>query len=87
MIDHRIHLNYRHLSWATPQQNCLDQRRDGTAQLGERNWQAKLTAEQITEIRNRYARGERQRALASEYGVAVMTVNRACRGETWSHVA
>jgi hypothetical protein len=79
-------MNYRHLRYGTPSENNLDRRRDGTAPIGEKNFNAKLTAEQVQEIRKRYANGEAQRALCAEYGVTVMTVNRAIRGESWSHI-
>lgn len=79
-------MNYRHLRWGSPRQNNLDRRRDGTSPIGTKNPQAKFTDEQVAEIRRRYRNGEAQRALAKEYGVVVMTVNRAIRGESWSHV-
>lgn len=47
---------------------------------------AKLTGEEVIRIRERYARGETQRALAAEYGVSKETVGRVVRGETWAEL-
>lgn len=80
-------MNYRHLSWGTQAENNNDKLRDGTHSIGERNGWAKLTEDEVLELRRRYGNGERQRALAVEFGVTVMTVNRAIRGESWRHVA
>lgn len=79
-------MNYRHLRYGTPQENNRDQRRDGTAPIGERNAMSKLTADHVRDVRRRYSAGESQRALAKEFGVSVMTINRAIRGESWNHI-
>jgi hypothetical protein len=46
----------------------------------------KLQAEQIPDIKARYAAGERTVELASEYGVSAMQINRVIRGENWKHI-
>lgn len=79
-------MNYRHLRYGTPTQNNLDRRRDNTSPIGERNPMAKLTESDILDIRRRFASGESQRRLAAAYEVSVMTINRAIRGETWTHI-
>lgn len=78
-------MNYRHLRYGTPTENNIDRRRDGTAPIGANNPQAKLSDEIVQQLKNRYRNGEAQRSLAAEYGVSVMTVNRAIRGESWNH--
>lgn len=50
---------------------------------GERNPSAKLTEAQAREIRRRYANGERQVALALEFGVTQSAVSLIVRGLTW----
>jgi len=78
-------LNYRHLRWGTMHDNNMDKHRDGTATAGERSPMARLTEVVVAEIRSRYAAGGvTQRQLADEYGVTVMTVNRAVRGQSWT---
>lgn len=53
---------------------------------GERQWQAKLTASQVLEIRARHARGERQTDIAVDYGVRATTINWVVLRKTWTHI-
>jgi uncharacterized membrane protein len=54
---------------------------------GEENLNAKLDAEVIGEIRQRYAAGGvRQVDLAKEFGVAQSHISRIVRAVSWSHV-
>lgn len=78
--------NYQHLAWDTPSANNSTHKEiDGTASLGEKNPGARLTADQVEQIRERWAQGGRlsKRQLAAEYGVSEMTIGRALRGELW----
>lgn len=56
------------------------------ATVGEQKGTTKLTAEDVTAIRRRVAEGERQNALASEFGVGVVTINHVVHRRTWKHV-
>lgn len=47
---------------------------------------AKLTAEQVTDARQRYAAGETARTLAGHYGLSVNAIRMALSGRTWGHV-
>jgi len=52
------------------------------------NASAKLTAEQVWQIRERYmAGGCTQASLCREYNVTIMTIGRIIRGETWQGLA
>lgn len=54
---------------------------------GERNHRSRLTDALVRAIRAEARAGAvTQRALAAKYGVSPMTVSRAVRGESWSHV-
>lgn len=54
---------------------------------GEQARKAKLTAEQVREIRRRYAlNGERYSDLAAEYGVGVSAIGRIVQRKTWTHI-
>ncbi len=58
------------------------------SQAGANNSGAKLTAEQVVEIRRAYfepieMRIRTQRDLAEEYGVTPMTISNIIRGKTW----
>jgi hypothetical protein len=54
---------------------------------GERNGFAKLTPEQVAEIRRRYAAGGvSQQSLADEFGFGQSTISHIVLRETWAHV-
>lgn len=58
------------------------------SRIGSNNVNAKLTEEQVTEIRKRYAEGDAtQRQLAAECGISQINVSRIVRGEYWKHEA
>ena len=53
---------------------------------GEKNHRARLTAEQVADIRRRYAAGGvTQDALAAEYGVSRPAIGLIVRGKNWKH--
>jgi hypothetical protein len=51
---------------------------------GERNGRARLTTAQVRQIRERLSHGERQTALAAEYGVSKSTISRIARRAGWT---
>lgn len=76
------------LCYGTHIENMADTRRDGTSQVGERHWQAKLTENAVTDIRRRYALGtETYKSLGDEYGVGNTAIRAVIKGWTWGHVA
>jgi hypothetical protein len=56
----------------------------GTSRKGIDTRAAKLTPEQVAEIRRRGAAGEHQHVIAADFGVSQSTVWRALRGKTWT---
>ncbi len=58
----------------------------GTEIYGQRNAAHRLTDITVREIRALYAAGVKQITLANKYKVSPMTISRAVRGETWSHI-
>ena len=57
------------------------------ALAGERNSHARLTADQVREIRRRWeAGGVSQAALAAEYGVGTSAISRLILRAAWAHV-
>jgi len=83
-------LNPAHLWLGTPLDNARDKmtkgRHRGGIGHGEANSQARLTEAQVREIRHRHACGERQVALAHEFGVHIMTISQAVRRVTWKYL-
>lgn len=80
----RACINPRHLYAGTPQQNTDDQIRDGTKCFGERTSMAKLTVEQVADIRSIHARRQHtQRELGLLFGVCQSSVSRIVRQHVW----
>jgi hypothetical protein len=77
-------VNPEHLEIGTQAENMKDMVRDGTSNRGERNIGAKLTADQVLEIRHRS--NELQSELAKEFRVNIRTVYDIIRGTTWKHI-
>jgi plasmid maintenance system antidote protein VapI len=72
------------LRWGTPGENQADKVLHGTDNKGSKNSQAKLTKEQVLEIREKYVTsGATHRKLAEKYGVAVSVIGNIVCGKTW----
>ena len=56
-------------------------------QPGEANGRAKLTEDDVREIRRRHAAGASLASLSREYRVSHRTIRLVVIGETWRHVA
>lgn len=54
--------------------------------LGERHGQTTLTEAEVSEMRRRYAEGERPLTLASDYAVSLKTVWNIVTYKTWKHL-
>lgn len=80
-----------HLALGTHKDNMRDLVESGYEWVsisGERNRAARLTANQVRDIRRRHADGGVTQAdLAEEYGVAQTTVGRIIRRQKWKSVA
>ena len=74
------------LRWGTQRENIIDKYLHGTMGIGEKNPFAKLTPDQVREIRRRGASGERQKDIAEDFGVCQVNVSAIIRRKTWSHV-
>lgn len=73
-----------HLFLGTQRDNIRDASRKGRMASGEANRHAKLTEEDVCEMRARFASGETTIAkLAAEYGIGPSGIGRAVRGRTW----
>ena len=68
------------LSWITRLENQRDRIRHGTTNRGQRNGRAKLTDEQMQEIRRRALAGEKHADIASAFGVVKSHVSNIASG-------
>lgn len=84
-LDNRL----ENLRWGTVKENAQDRQRHGTQARGEDVYTAKLTEQDVLDIRVRLkqANGSLRHAdLAAEYGVHPGTITSVARGEAWDHV-
>jgi hypothetical protein len=75
--------NPDHLETGTMKENQQDRIRDGTDQRGENGFHAKLTAEQVREIK---VSTKTQTELAQEYSVCRATIWDILHNKTWKHI-
>lgn len=85
--DNPLCVNPAHLMLGTPIFNTLDRCAKGRSAKGERINTAKLTADQVRELRARHAEGESLRRLARTFPVTSACISKIVRRETWRHVA
>lgn len=83
--DNKMCCNPKHLELGTHADNVSDWQLRLFDQKGEHNFAAKLTEEQVKEIRQRWANGEQQKNLAVEFGVNAGSINQIVHGWTWKH--
>lgn len=74
------------LSWKTHTDNQADQRRHGTAAIGEAHGSSRLTEDNIRGIRAQMAMGVEQKQIAKSYGVTPTTICDIINGRTWTHL-
>lgn len=75
-----------HLFEGTDAINAADKVAKGRSTRGEKSGTAKLTEEQVGEIRSRYASGEESmRQLAFDFGVACSSISRIVNWQKWTH--
>lgn len=87
VCGNRACVNVAHLRWATRRENMDDRKTDGTLPRGERHGHAKLTADDVREIRRLYARDDvTQQNLSDRFGVTRSMVGSIVRGQAWTHV-
>jgi hypothetical protein len=75
------------LEIVTAEQNRQHAVRRGLMRRGEVNAKAKLTEEEVRDVRRRRAAGEKVRHIAGHYDLSERAVYLICRRLTWRHVA
>lgn len=75
------------LRWVTSAENKEDNRINGTMVVGERHYRAKLTAEQVSEMRALHALGGVTTVqLGKQFGITPQHVGKIVCGKKWRHV-
>ena len=80
-------INAAHIEWKTRADNCADRIGHGTENRGERHGSAKLTREDVRDIRRVMAAKPPGKhgatALARKYGIAPVTLHQIVRRRKW----
>lgn len=87
--DNRLCVNPAHLSLGTVGDNNRDRDQKGrcSTKQGQENLAAKLTEDQVREIRRLAAgRLRTQKEIAAAHGVSVRTIESIVAGKTWKHL-
>lgn len=71
------------LMWGTKKENGEDRVRHGTTLTGERHHKAKVTREQVEEMRRLRAGGMMLKDLVAKFGIGFSQVSFICRGHNW----
>ena len=89
LCHNRACFNPDHLEVGTHQDNSDDMVNAGRSprMFGERNGNAKLTTEDVLEIRQRHLEGDSTRELAQEFGVSYGAIREIVLFKKWSHVS
>lgn len=84
-------VNPRHLRAGSIQENIDDREKDGTVPRGDRHGMAKLSEDQVREIRKLYSAPKEERPtlreLARTFGVDHTTIQLVIKHKIWKHVA
>jgi hypothetical protein len=75
------------LAYGTRSENIADMHGHGTARVGEKHHNARLSAEIVRSLRAEHAAGVATHELARRYGVHWVTAYDAIVGRTWRSVA
>ena len=78
--------NPNHLFLGTQADNMRDAAVKGRMNRGEARWCAKLTEDDVREMRRLSASGERPAALSRKFGISLQNTIRVVRGQIWKHV-
>jgi len=88
--DVRNCVNPNHLWLGTVADNNTDRAVKGRTvsgrSIGEKSGMAKLTAEQVKEIRRRIANGETGKSIAADYGISDSNIDAIKHRRTWRHL-
>lgn len=77
-----------HLTLGTPKQNVEEavERDRWPSKAGAKNGRAKLTEQDVLEIRERHARGEKRALVAERFGVSPTLISQIVSRRVWAHL-
>lgn len=79
-------VNPAHLWLGNQAENMADMQAKGHSTTGTRNSQAKITDDDVLEIRRLVADGVRRKEVAARFGICGSSVDNIVNGTTWKHV-
>ncbi len=82
----RYNDNYLNLEWGTNKENKADMIRHGTRPYGEKSPYAKITENDVREIKKLYKEKFKQREIGRYFGIGQVQVSRILRGIRWAHM-
>ena len=84
--DNKSCVNPRHLLTGTVLDNARDALDRGLYPRGVDNGRAKLTTQQVSEVRRRWASGETQVSIGRSFGVSKSTIQWILNGRNWAGI-
>jgi hypothetical protein len=82
--DNRLCVNPDHLFVGTHKDNLRDMVEKGRSNKGQKNVRARLTEDQVRQIRSMYSTGNyTQRAIGEEFGVGQKVISQIINKDTW----
>jgi hypothetical protein len=78
-------VNPSHLFLGTQKQNLQDMAKKGRSTRGERNPMAKLSKEDVEDIKYLFTAGNSDSEISKEFGVCRQTINNIRNGKVWNH--
>ncbi len=78
-------VNPSHLFLGTQKQNLEDMAKKGRSTRGERNPMAKLSKEDVEDIKYLFTAGNSDSEISKEFGVCRQTINNIRNGKVWNH--
>lgn len=84
--DHPPCVNPAHVYYGTRQQNVDDMIERSRIPVGEQRHNARFTAEQVLDMRVRFAAGENGASICKEYGISGGRLSNIVNGKEWARV-
>lgn len=74
------------LEWCTRKENCAHSSQSGLLMRDGVHYNAKLTMDEVVQIKRQLANGVKQCFLVKEFNSDSSTINSISRGKSWKHV-